>query len=199
MKKILFLFALMCLLTSCSTTTSISLRILSTDDCIKNDHQYMDKHYKNNYRWYECGVLLHKFLDEDGGGAIEEITNVFQILTDGESHDTNMIIFRHTLEGDSVEIYSSLWVEEDVPMYKEDVNITFREAINKIKALPNDKLHTRHVVLRKQLGPNNARPQYIFGNNQQLIFVDAAFGDVYFESPSFANTGFATWLGEWPY
>ena len=82
-------------------------------------------------------------------------------------------------------------------LFLSDIKVTHREAT--ISARKEGNLHTKHLVLRKQLGPNATNPVYIFGNNQGLIFVDAKTGRLTHDSPAFARTGFVTWLGEWPY
>ena len=181
-----------------SFTTTVSLRVLIPEELNKTDHEYMKRTYGDEYRWHGCYILYHNYLDENGGGAIDEVTNIFQVVTDPKkSHDTNLIIKTHTLDGDETKEIKSLWVEEDVPMFLYDIQVTSRQAT--IAARKEGNLHTKRLVLRKQLGPMSANPQYIFGNNQGLVFVDAVTGDVSHESPAFRNTGFATWLGEWPY
>ena len=199
MKKF-FILITMCVLalvhTSCVTTAS--LRILIPEDLIASDQQYMKKHYSTDYRWYESSAVLFNYLDsENCGGTIVELTNIFMIRSDKDSHDTNIIMFRHTIEGDEIQILPSHWVEEDVFIPSNSVDVTFKGAVIKTKDA-NPKPHSKHIVLRKQLGPNSVNPQYIFGNNQQLIFVDSYTGELQYESPSFEGTGFATWYGEWP-
>ena len=200
MKKF-FLFIAMCVLvlvhTSCTTTAS--LRILIPEDLIASDQEYMKKNYCTDYRWYESSAVLFNYLDnENCGGTIIELTNIFMIRSDKDSYDTNIIMFRHTIEGDEIQILPSHWVEEDVFIIPEKVNITFKEACL-ITKNSNPRLHTKHVVLRKQLGPNDTDPQFIFGNNHGLLFVDASTGVLKYDSPAFERTGFVTWLGEWPY
>lgn len=200
MKKF-FLFIAMCVLmlvhTSCVTTAS--LRILIPEDLIASDQQYMKKNYGTDYRWYESSAVLFNYLDsENCGGTIVELTNIFMIRSDKDSYDTNIIMFKHTIEGDEIQILPSHWVEEDVFIPYDKVDLTFKGAALKTKQV-NSRPHSKHVVLRKQLGPINENPQYIFGNNHGLLFVDSITGDVNYESPAFEGTGFVTWLGEWPY
>jgi hypothetical protein len=115
----------------------------------------------------------------------------------GKSYDTNIILLHHGKEGFGIYNLESKWVEEDVFMREDQINVIFKESLVKAKSVkPN--LHTKHVVLRKQLGPNNSNPQYIYGNNHGLLFVDATTGYVSHDSPAFEGTGFVTWLGEWP-
>ena len=198
MAAIVALLFCSCSLSKSNFTTTVSLRVLIPEDLNKSDHDYMKRHYGDEYRWHGCYILYYNYLDEGGGGAIEEVTNIFQVRSDEKnSHDVNMIIKKHTLDGDTTDIIKSLWVEEDVPMFLSDIKVTHREAT--IAARKEGNLHTKHLVLRKQLGPNATNPVYIFGNNQGLIFVDAKTGRLTHDSPAFARTGFVTWLGEWPY
>ena len=120
------------------------------------------------------------------------------IITDKDAFDTNIIMFRHTLDGDITTNIPSMVIEEDVPIKEHLVSVKFKEALKKALTA-NSKLHTKHVILRKHLGPLDINPQYTFGNNHGLIFIDAANGNMSYEQPAFRGTGFETWLGEWPY
>lgn len=188
----------MCTMIGCVHYSKPATTSISFEDCVKSDLEWMDKRYGSNYRWYECGIKMKSYLDEDNDGAIEDLTNVFMIRSDsGKSYDTNVILLHHGKEGFGIYNLESKWVEEDVPMYREQINVIYKESLIKAKSV---KLipHTKHVVLRKQLGPINENPQYIYGNNHGLLFVDATTGYVSHESPAFEGTGFVTWLGEWP-
>jgi hypothetical protein len=175
-------------------------RDLEVENCIKTDTAYLvEKYGKDNFRWYECSMQLRDYLDDElNDGTIVELTNIFMILSDKDnSFDTNIIMFRHTVKEDTIQILPSLWVEEDVNIKEHLVDVKFKTAV-KLARKSNPKLHTKHAVLRKHLGPLDINPQYTFGNNHGLIFVDAATGVVSYEQPAFRGTGFETWLGEWP-
>lgn len=172
---------------------------LDVDKIMADDLAYMKEKYKNDYRWYEFSMHLKDYLDAEGyDGAVDDITNIFMILTDPEkSYDTNIIMFRHTLEGDSITIIPSLWIEEDVNIKEGLVDVKWKDAFK--KALTSKPvLHTKRVVLRKHLGPLDINPQWTFGNNHGLIFIDAAYGVLVHDQPAFRGTGFNTWYGEWP-
>lgn len=176
-----------------------TVRILNFEDINYSDLQYMKENYKTEYRWYQSSVLLKDYLDTEGNtGEIAELTNIFMIINDpGNSFDTNIIMFRHTLEGDNITIIPSLWIEEDVNIKEGLVDVKFKDAVK--KALTSKPvLHTKRVVLRKHLGPRDINPQYTFGNNHGLIFIDAAYGTLAHEQPAFMGTPFETWYGEWP-
>ena len=82
-------------------------------------------------------------------------------------------------------------------MNNEAIKVSFKEAYNKIMATNYPKPHSRHVVLRKEIGPQDANPQYIFGNSQAQIYVDAVTGDVTDKNPAFP-ADLKMPLGEWP-
>lgn len=173
-------------------------KIVSFDDCMRQDNDWMSHRYGNDYRWYGCGMLLKDYLDEDCDGTLVDLTNVFMVRSDpGKSYDTNIIMLHHDSRGMGVYELKSRWVEEDVFIKKELVNVTLKESLIKAKSV-KPVLHTKHVVLRKQLGPNDTNPQFIYGNNHGLVFIDARTCQAATDSPAFRNTGFITWLGEWP-
>ena len=195
---ILFNLFLMCTLIGCIHYEDKTPQPISFDDCMRRDLAWMDQHYGNDYRWYECGILMKSYLDEDNDGSIADLTNVFMIRSDpGKSYDTNVVLLHHGKGGFGIFNLESKWVEEDVFMKKDQINVIFKESLIKAKST-KPLLHTKHVVLRKQLGPNDANPQYIYGNNHGLLFIDATTGYISHDSPAFFNTGFDTWLGKWP-
>lgn len=178
--------------------SSKSLKPVLFEDCIKQDLAYMDKYYGSNYRWYESSALLKTYLDEGSDGEIEDMMNVFMVRSDpGNSYDTNILMIHHDVTGTGYFHLKSKWVEEDVFIEPYLVRYTFKDSLVKAQSV-KPMLHTKHVVLRKQLGPNNSNPQYIYGNNHGLLFIDADTGTISHDSPAFQNTGFVTWLGEWP-
>lgn len=170
---------------------------LNVEQTIQKDLKYMKETYKDQFRWYQTGILMDKYLDEEEKPKAIDITNIFQIRTDEKSFDTNVIMFRHTLTVDSREVIDSIKIEEDVPIYEYLVNKKFDEAV-KIAKSSTPKIHTKHVILRKHLGPISINPQWTFGNNHGLLFVDADSGQLSYEQPAFRGTGFQTWYGEWP-
>lgn len=174
-------------------------RILNVEDINYGDLQYMKEHYKNDYRWYQSSILLKDYLDvENQTSEVAEITNIFMIITDPDkSYDTNIIMFRHTLEDDDIDIIPSLWIEEDVNIKENYVEVKFKDAVKKARE-SKPILHTKRVVLRKHLGPLDINPQWTFGNNHGLVFIDATYGTLSTEQPAFRGTGFQTWYGEWP-
>ena len=151
------------------------------------DKEYMFKNYGGDYKWFESCILLKNYLDEENDGTISGISNVFQVIREsGKSADVFVVLAAHTPDSTAYEVKEGFWVE-DCDMSKEEIKISFKEAYDKMMAVNLPKPHSRNCVLRKQVGPKDANPQYIFGNIQSQIYVDAITGDVTDKNPAFPN------------
>ena len=213
MKKVLFmLIAVFCMsLVSCNsrnsenpaTTTDSIATVVNNDstmvveNVVGMDRQYMFTNYGKDYRWYETCIVLKDFLDEENDGTITGVSNIFQVVWEKDNGaDVNVIMFTHVGDSTQVDVKRGFWVE-DMPMNEDAIKVTFKEAYDKVMAVNLPKPHSRHVVLRKEVGPNTINPQYIFGNAQAQIYVDAVTGDVTDKNPAFP-ADLKMPLGEWP-
>ena len=174
---------------------------LVVENLISMDRQQMYNQYAKDYRWFESCILLKDFLDEDCDGTVAGVSNIFQVVEeseDGKTFDVHVVMFAHTPDTAAVEVVHSFWVE-DLPMENEAIKVTFKEAFEKVMAVNYPKPHSQHVVLRKQLGLIDANPQYIFGNTESQLYVDAVTGAVTDKNPVFPeDVKLAKPLGEWP-
>ena len=103
----------------------------------------------------------------------------------------------HDSEGNKIDVKDGFWIEDCV-LNNEVIKVSYQEAFEKMMATNMPKPHSRHCVLRKEVGPKDANPQYIFGNTRAQIYVDATTGKVSDKNPVFEGTNFGTPLGEWP-
>lgn len=197
-------FVLLCIgLTSCEDKNKSNLNqntaALVVENIIGTDRQGMYLMAGEDYRWYETGVVLKDWLDEENDGTIEMVVNVFQVIEQHSptSFDTFVYKYQHTLEGTTSDSVHGFWIE-DYPLNEEVIKVSFAEAFEKIQEVNLPKPHTRQVVLRKQVGPVDANPQWIFGNLHSQIYVDAVTGEVSSENPAFKGLNLGTPLGEWP-
>ena len=188
-----------CTCTQQKVTSEPQVAELVVENTISTDRQDVYLNHGEEYRWYETGVQLKNFLDEENDGTIDMIVNVFQVIEeiDSTSFDTFVFKYQHTLEGTTTDSIHGFWIE-DYPLNEEVIKVSFKEAFEKIQEVNLPKPHTRQVVLRKQVGPVDANPQWIFGNLHSQIYVDAVTGEVTDENPSFKEKGFKMPLGEWP-
>lgn len=158
---------------------------LIVENIVSADKEKMFLNYGSDYRWFETGVVLKNWLEENDT-TIEMVVNVFQVVErlDSTSFDTFVYKYQHTLDGDTEDSVHGFWIE-DYPLNEEVIVVTFKEAYEKVMAVNLPKPHTRQVVLRKQVGPIDANPQWIFGNLQSQIYVDAVTGEVRDYNPAF--------------
>jgi hypothetical protein len=181
------------------TDTTVVVAVPTVEEIISLDKQAMFLNHAENYRWFETGVQLKNFLDEENDGAFDLVVNVFQVVEkyDSTSFDTFVYKYQHVGEDVFEEAVHGFWVE-DYPLNEEAIKVTFAEAFQKVQEVNLPKPHTRQVVLRKQVGPVEANPQWIFGNLHSQIYVDAVTGAVSKDNPAFAGLNLGTPLGEWP-
>lgn len=187
MKKIIYLLTLVLCLASCnSCKDTLDAVNLNVERITTTDKEYMFTNYTGDYKWYETCILLNDYLDEECDGTIASITNVFQVVLseDANNCDTNVILAIHTPEDTNIEIKHGFWVE-DFSMNDEEIKIPFTQAFENIMKVNYPKPHSRHVVLRKEVGPFAANPQYIFGNQDMQLYVDAITGEVTDKNPAF--------------
>jgi len=217
MKKILFMLAVMFSLcvgfSSCDSckkgeknetsevTDSVVAGHLDVENITNTDKQYMFTNYGADYRWFESCILLKDFMDEECDGTVEGVSNVFQVVNmseDQKSADVFVVLAAHTADSIAYEVKHGFWVE-DYPLNDEAIQVKFKDAFEKMMETNCPKPHSRHCVLRKQIGPVDANPQYIFGNTEAQVYVDAITGEVSTDNPAFPEEkGFKMPLGEWP-
>lgn len=182
------------------------------ENVVKADRDYMTENYGNTYVWYETQIFLNDYLDEECDGSFSEIVDVFQVITtiDSVTFDTKVIKMYHVADSSYIEEIEGFWVE-DMNMNDEIISVTYKQAFQLINETNYPKPHSKNCVLRKEVGKIEANPQYIFGNFEAQLYVDALTGDVTDESPSFcneeivndtiveiANDTVGKPLGEWP-
>ena len=166
-----------------SATDSIKSGLV-VENTISSDKQFMSDNY-GEYRFYESCITLKNYLDSDTVMEIATVVNIFQIEEEKKEmkgYDTKVIKFTHTPTVSAIEEIKGFWVE-DFPL--DSVTVTFEEALEKINEVNMPKPHSKQCVLRKQVGPVAANPQYIFGNVKSQIYVDAINGKVSDENPAF--------------
>jgi len=212
MKKLFGILASLLLIIGISACTCSSEKKVQGNDVLRSgeaatvenlislDRQAMYVAHGGNYRWYETGIQLKNWLDEENDGTVDMVVNVFQAIEeyDSTSFDTFVYKYQHFSDGSvNEEGIHGFWVE-DYPLNDEVIKVSFKEAFEKIQEVNYPKPHTRQVVLRKQVGPVDANPQWIFGNLHSQLYVDAVTGEVRPTNPAFDGLNLGTPLGEWP-
>lgn len=198
MKKLIFAFSFVaCLfMMSCSCEKNKSVNDAETADStalvVENvtgmDRQKMFQDFGKDYRWFETCIVLKDYLDsEECDGTVTGISNIFQVVVEKDNGaDVRVVMFTHVGDSTQVDVANSFWVE-DFPMNEDAIKLTFKDAYDRVMAANAPKPHSRQVVLRKEVGPNSINPQYIFGNSQAQLYVDAVTGDVKTKNPAFPD------------
>lgn len=187
MKKsliLLFVMVLTIILASCERKKQPVVEpvadTLVVENFISTDKEFVFLNYGENYFWYETSVTLKNFLDEENNAEIDEVVNVFQL----DEGDPQVVISTHNSLIDKVEIFNSFWIE-DFDMSNDSIVVTFKEAFDAIMAVNLPKPHSKHVVLRKPVGPIPCNPQWIFGNMKEQLWLDAVNGTIKTSNPAF--------------
>lgn len=202
-KFIVFLMLALVMLASCEKNKKEEIKqeeqttvveSLDVENIISTDREFMFLNYGDDYRWYETCILMKDFMDEEPTSDVIMVNSIFQVVTErGKGYDVHVIKISHQLDTSYVEVVKGLWVE-DFSMNDEEIIVTYEEAWNKAMEANCPKPHSQHCVLRKEVGPKAANPQYIFGNSRCQIYVDANTGEATPVNPVILNGP----LGEWP-
>lgn len=158
---------------------------LNVENIIATDREDMFLNYSENYMWFETCVTMENWMDEETNGEIASVSNVFEVVSEaGESYDTHVVTFTHTTDGETVAVDHGFWIE-DKDMSNMEIYVTYQEAFDAAMAVNLPKPHTKNCVLRCMVGPNPCNAQYVFGNKEAQIFVDAITGEATDVNPAF--------------
>lgn len=210
MKKLLIFIGaiLVVLFSSCNScnksneaSDTTNTKGIVVENTISTAKEYMFLNYGEDYRWFESCVTMTNFMDGDSTSSeIENVTNIFQVVEMAEdscSADVHVITISNNKSNPEakVEVIEGFWIEDYV-LNTEEINVTFEEAYERAMNANITKPHSRQCVLRKEVGPVECNAQYIFGNSQCQIYVDAVTGEVSGINPAYGKFGMP--LGEWP-
>lgn len=158
----------------------------TVESYIESDMEYMLANYDSTYAWYETEIIYKDFLDAENDGTYESIKSVYQYekITDTGTI-VNAVTIWHVGDSTAVEVVDT-WYAECFDLRESEICITFKDAYDAIMSVNLPKPHTRCCVLRDQVGPVAANPQYIYG--QGYLFVDAFSGEVSEINPVFPNS-----------
>mgnify|MGYP006908818325 FL=1 len=179
----------------------VATAVLDVEHSIALDRQTMYVNYKDNYRWYETEILLPEFMDSDSATSDPVmIVNVLQsIVEEGNGADVWVHKFQHFKDGTVVhDSIQGFWIE-NYALNDEVIKLKYTEAWDRMMQTNFPKPHSRYVTLRNPIGPVAINTQWIFGNINEQLWVDAVTGDVNNSNPAFPKEkGFKMPLGEWP-
>lgn len=185
MASILIAFAV----SSCKCTREEDPVIEFPEATIMADRVKMDEEV-STYKWFETRVEYDNFFDADTTLAISKVESLFQVaVEDPLGIKTFVYDFIHepSVENDTIPEPIEGFILDDKPLNDEQIALTFNEALERLYEANLPKPHSAKVVLRKALGPKVANAQYIFGNTEEQVFVDAVTGDVTDKNPVYST------------
>jgi len=159
----------------------------TVEQVVASDIQAMsDKYADTAYCWFETSITMKNFMDSDNASPeLEEVCNTFQTYDIQEkSCDTYVIIYTHNAAECAMNSIHS-FVLDDHPLTKSDILLSFNDAYNKMMSSNYKKPHSRKCVLRKESGMKDCDAQYIFGNTEAQLYVNAKTGEVSDKNPAY--------------
>ena len=169
--------------------------LVGIENIIMNDEMQMRKSFGNDFRYYESYATFDKYFDSGSENWITELCTVFQVLDDdGEdgSFDTRVIIFAHRPGSTFIDKKAGIFVE-NYNFKRESVKLSFIQAYEKMKFSGLKKPKSRFCSLRKQFGLVETNPQYVFGNAEESVYVDAVTGEVSDKNPVYPGLKGPSW------
>ena len=209
MKKItLFLMSLMLCLsmafTSCNSCSNKNKQANATEELTYavagldveyingNDISWMGMQYADkDWKWLECCIDMNDFIDEsDGVCEVCAVANIFEYIdivdTITGAWRPIVILCAHVADTSVVEVREGLWVGDDPMNEYIPMEVDFAHAWNYMMMANCVKPHSRHCVLRKEVGPiGGLDPIYIFGNEDAQVYVMSNTGEVTTTNPAF--------------
>ena len=167
---------------------SSNQELVEVENIIKTDNEQMKKGFDaDEFKYYESYAIFDKFFDSDSSNWISEMCVVFKVLDNEKkagSKDTRVIIFAHRPGSTFIDRKAGIFVE-NYNLCLDSIKVTFIQAYEKMMFSGLKKPRSKFCSLRRQYGEVKANPQYVFGNADEQIYVDAITGEVSNENPVF--------------
>lgn len=167
--------------------TGLDVNYINVSDIDWMGMQYADKDWK----WLECCIDMNDFIDEsDGECEVCAVANIFEYIdivdTVTGAWRPIVILRAHVADTSVTEIREGLWVGDDPMNDYNPMEVDFVHAWNYMMIANCVKPHSRHCVLRKEVGPvGGVDPIYIFGNEDAQVYVMSNTGEVTTTNPAF--------------
>ncbi len=172
---------------------------LNVEHIVSADRQRVYLTYGDSCRWFETSVTYVHYLDEGLGDSIRSVLDVFQYVKEVDhGYDTQVMCYCYTNDGSYEEAVYDGFMVDDEPLNDCELALSAKDAYERVMESNYVKPHSRKMVLRRQVGPVACNPQYIFGDVNVQLYVDAVTGEVTDKNPVFAGLEVAMPLGEWP-
>lgn len=202
-------FCLTMAFTSCNSCSSKNAELTESEELIYpvtgldvnyingSDIDWMGMHYADkDWEWVESCVDMADFIDEsDGECEVVAVANIFKYIeivdTVTGSFKPVVILRAHVADTSVTEIKEGIWVGDDPMNDYNPMEVDFAHAWNYMMMANCVKPHSKHCVLRKEVGPiGGLDPIYIFGNKYAQVYVMSNTGEVTTTNPAFPHKNF---------
>lgn len=165
---------------------------LNVEEMNNLDFEYMTANF-NDFRWLECCIDAENWMDESDEFNVKGVANIFSVVEmalDSMSGTMTIYLIAHTADTTICQSKEGLWVGDD-PMNKfVPFNVDFAHAYNAMMMANCVKPHSKHCVLRREVGENDIEPIYIFGNQDAQVYVSTETGNVTTINPAYNEHGY---------
>lgn len=192
MKKILgiFMMAICLMFASCNScqrsekdAMTYNVTGVDVEEAIMLDNEVMTARFGEDYRWLESQIDATNWMDETDTFDVKGVANIFAALID--SNTMMVYMYLHTQDTFVCDSTQGLWVGDEPMNEFNPMLVNFACAYNKMMEANIVKPHSRHCVLRKEVGPIEKEPLYIFGNQDAQVYVSTKDGSVTATNPVF--------------
>ena len=157
------------------------------------DNEYMTANF-GDYRWLECCIDGEDWMDESDVFNVKGIANIYSVVEyapDSMSGMMYVYLIAHTADTSVITMKEGLWVgDEPMNEYNNPFKVDFAHAYDAMMKANCVKPHSRHCVLRKEVGEIDVEPIYIFGNQDAQVYVNTETGNVTTTNPVYKEHGY---------
>lgn len=192
MKKIfsIFMMAVCLVFASCNSchrsendTMAYNVTGVDVEKAIMLDNEAMTVRFGECYNWLESQIDATNWIDETDTFDVKSVANIFSALID--SNTMMVYMYLHTQDTFICDSTKGLWVGDDPLNEYNPMTVNFAKAYDSMMKANCVKPHSRHCVLRKEVGPVSIEPLYVFGNQEAQVYVSTKDGKVTTENPVF--------------
>lgn len=160
---------------------------LDVEQTIALDNEYMAANH-GKYRFLECCIDAENWMDESDTFNVKGIANFYTVVTmtpDSMSGTVMVYMIAHTADTTVYLSKEGLWVGDDPMNDHYPFKVTFSEAYDNMMRANCVKPHSRHCVIRREVGEKDIEPIYIFGNQDAQVYVSTETGNVTTTNPAY--------------
>lgn len=141
------------------------------------------------YQWRNSRVLLNDTVTMENIDDLHvvAVNDVF-FYWDSQKGPMVQYINSHVKQGVQIPYpINDVWIE-DADMSDKPIKLSAEEALMRLKEwngiLPKD---CNFIILRLPVGPNDCNPQWVFGDVDDVLFIDAVTSEIREHDPSFSR------------